>query len=286
MHMEKTTYKLYDTFCYNGEEIALFHIQYLYDIVDKFIIIESRETFSGNIKPFLYSEQNIELFKPYISKIEFIIIDSIDFSDFENWKPEEWMYNKAYNSWYREEYQRNYVINYLKHIKEPYYIYCGDIDEIPNKYILQNIKNNSALYNTITNAIYFEMIFLYYNFKWKKIYNWYHAYITTSKCLENNTINRLRITKNKQNYIPNAGWHCSYFHSYENIKRKCESFSHTEFNNDIYKSQNHIIQCILEGKDLFKRGIVEDLKEFNETYMLPDGWEKLQNYILDIQQLA
>ena len=70
--MENIPYKLYDTFCYNGEEIALFHIQYLYDIVDKFIIVESRETHSGHIKPFLYFEQNSQLFEPYKDTIDIV----------------------------------------------------------------------------------------------------------------------------------------------------------------------------------------------------------------------
>ena len=281
-------YKLYDTFCYNGEEIALFHIQYLYDIIDKFIIIESRETHSGHIKPFLYCERNSHLFEPYKAKIEFLIIDTFDKikDTFENWKPEIWMSHLAYESWCREQYQRNYAYTYLKKQPGPYYVYCGDVDEIPNKNILINFKNTITNYINVKDAIYLEMEFFYYNFKWKKIYNWYHAYITTDKCLNIYTLNQLRLFSNKTQYIPKAGWHCSFFQSYENIKRKCESFAHRECDNEIYKTREHISECLINGIDIFNRGILENLKQYTELNNLPEGWEKIQRYILELQNIS
>ena len=291
--MENIPYKLYDTFCYNGEEIALFHIQYLYDIVDKFIIVESRETHSGHIKPFLYFEQNSQLFEPYKDKIELLVIDTFNcIKDlFENWNPEIWMSHLAYESWCREQYQRNYAYNYLQNQKGPYFVYCGDVDEIPHRNILNEFKNsftNDYKYKSISDAIYFEMNFFYYNFKWIKTYKWYHAYITNDKCLQQYSLNYLRIGNktHKTKYIQNAGWHCSFFQSYENIKRKCESFAHRECDKNDYKTIENIQRCFQYGYDIFKRGVLENLNEYTNTSTLPDGWEKLQRYILDIQQLA
>jgi hypothetical protein len=285
-----STYKIYDTFCYNGETIALFHIEYLYNTVDKFIIVESRETHSGNIKPFLYFEQNATLFAPYMDKIHYLIIDTFSSlkETFENWKPEIWMTQISYESWCREQYQRNYAMNYLKEQPGPYYVYCGDVDEIPNREILQNFKNDFAgdyTYRNITDAIYLEMKFFYYNFNWKKVYNWYHAYITSDQCLKTYSLNDLRLFSNKMKYISNGGWHCSYFQSYEDIKRKCESFAHREFNHECYKTIEHINNCLLNGTDLFNRGEFEDLKEFTDSRYLPEGFEKIQAIILELQQI-
>lgn len=287
--MENKTYKLFDTFCYNGEEIALYHIEYLYDIVDKFIIIESRETHSGHIKPFLYCEQNAQLFEPYKNKIEFLIIDSFDIikESFENWSPEIWMSHLAYESWCREQYQRNYAYTYLQNQNSPYYVYSGDVDEIPNRDILSEFKNgftNDYKYKIITDAIYLEMDFFYYNFKWIKLYKWYHAYITTDECLKKYSLNELRISSHKNKHIKNAGWHCSFFQSSENIKRKCESFAHRECDQNQYKTQEHINNCFINGIDLFNRGVLENLKPNTITYTLPYGWEKIQNLILELQQ--
>ena len=57
-----------DVFCYNGDPIVENRLKYLDPHIDKFVIIESWHTFSGNKKDELF-HKNHEVFKPYISKI-------------------------------------------------------------------------------------------------------------------------------------------------------------------------------------------------------------------------
>ena len=99
--------------------------------------------------PFNYSPQKdihqlkIAYAKNYFDKIK---------DTFENWKPEIWMSHLAYESWCREQYQRNYAYTYLKKQPGPYYVYCGDVDEIPNKNILINYY--SKLFRKAENYYY------------------------------------------------------------------------------------------------------------------------------------
>ena len=51
-------------------DILEIRLKYLYDFVDKFIIVEANESFAGNKKEFNF-ENNINLFKKYIDKIDY-----------------------------------------------------------------------------------------------------------------------------------------------------------------------------------------------------------------------
>lgn len=82
------------SFPYNGEPVALLHIEYLYDWVDMFIIVEARWTHSGLKKPYLYFYKNYRSFLPYAKKIHFILIDSFPSIPKENVLYQDFLYNK------------------------------------------------------------------------------------------------------------------------------------------------------------------------------------------------
>ena len=54
--------------------------------------------------------------------------------------------------------------------------------------------------------------------------------------------------------IPNAGWHFSWFGGKERIVKKLESYSHSEFNLPHFKTDEHVEECLMTGRDLFNRG--------------------------------
>jgi hypothetical protein len=286
------TYKIFDVFSYNGEEIALFRIKYLFEIIDKFIIIEARETHSGIKKDVLYfeTEKNKVLFEAYMSKIIYIVIDTFETVDKTLWKPEIWMSKIAEPAWICENYQRNYASDYLLNMYGtfPYYIYCGNVDEIPHRGIFNEfINGTSEKYNSIKDAVHLEMTMYSYNFNWKKVYKWYYPFITTSKCLVNHRLSELRYMMPSADaaYISNAGWHCSHFHSADDIIRKISSYAHREYDVQKNKTIEHIHQCFISGKDIFNRGIFEDLIERNHNDTdLPEMWMNLQIDILNAQK--
>jgi len=51
--------------------------------------------------------------------------------------------------------------------------------------------------------------------------------------------------------LDNGGWHYSYFGDERYIREKIESFSHSEYNYDVYK--NNISKNITDMRDLFGR---------------------------------
>ena len=69
--------------------------------------------------------------------------------------------------------------------------------------------------------------------------------------------------------VSKGGWHFSYLMSKENIRYKIKSFSHTEFDKEIYTNLKNIEDKIINKKDLFGR-INEDLYYESNLSFLPD----------------
>ena len=273
--------KLIDTFAFNGDPIVKLRLSYLYTFVDEFVIIESRYIHSGIKKSFLYKDKCAEWFKPYEDKIHWIVVD--EFPEVtQEWisyyKKYTWIYNN-YEHWFRENYQRNIAQSYIvtKYKGEKYFIYVGDVDEIPDADIFKPVVRE-ALYakmEKLMAPIYFEMDFFYYNFHWKNTNKWYRAYL----CVDTLEINDFknfsywRVYDRPEYSFSNSGWHCSYFMSIEDIHRKILSFAHREYDSEPWYSIDHIRSVVHSGKDLFDRPyeqfipnleIKEEFKSFSQ----------------------
>jgi len=125
---------------FNELDLLEIRLNILNDYVDKFVICEATETFSGKPKP-LYFKENEERFAKWKDKIVHYVVD-----DFPNDKE---IYDKAIKSpntgnkehwWVREFYQKESAIKALSFCKEDDIIMVSDVDEIPNPNILKEIK--------------------------------------------------------------------------------------------------------------------------------------------------
>ena len=73
--------------------------------------------------------------------------------------------------------------------------------------------------------------------------------------------------------IKNGGWHFSWLGNVEFIKKKLESFSHTEMNNVLINNAKHIEQCIKNLKPL-------ETKQKIDIKKLPIESDYLPKYII------
>jgi hypothetical protein len=83
-----------------------------------------------------------------------------------------------------------------------------------------------------------------------------------------------------------GGWHLSYFLSSKDIARKIESFPHREFDHEQFKVGDHVKRCVQTGADILMR---DDFKlgrvsHATSSHMLPEGWQRLQDRLMKIQQ--
>lgn len=262
---------VYDCFIFFNElDLLEIRLNELNEVVDKFVLIEANKTFQNNHKPY-YFEENKERFSPFLDKIIHIKLDKYPlFIPIIN----------PFTPWKLEFFQRNSIVKGLVNCKPEDIVLISDVDEIPKASVLKEMlaKGIDQIYGLKMDMyMYFLNNQLIYDggssmtIEQSKDGIWHCTAVLTYKLLKQKP-NRLRkiIMRTRRRgevfkIIPNAGWHFTYLGGVKNIIKKLEAFSHTEFNNDTFKSQEKIEEYITTGKDLFGRDMQFKMLENLET---------------------
>jgi beta-1,4-mannosyl-glycoprotein beta-1,4-N-acetylglucosaminyltransferase len=245
-----------------------FRLEYLYDTVDKFVIVEATRTHAGNSKP-LYFEQNKHEFSKYTDKIIHVIVNDMPM-------PYHIVKTKDTNisdAWIREHFQRQCIdrgVQTLNLTLEDVLI-ISDCDEIPD-------KNTISIYKTEPLQLgigSLNQALFSYNFHLRNISDWQYAKVCTYQSYLNigRSLNKIRYSGDF--VINNGGWHCSYFGDIAFIKNKLQQFAHQEYNNLHYTSDENILKCMQSNQDVF--GNSKDFKyiEILSSTYLPDNYQYL-----------
>ena len=246
--------KIIDSFIfYNEIDLLYYRLSIMDKYVDKFILVESTHTFTGQKKPLFYLE-NKNNFDKFNDKILHIIVNDMPY------KYPNINYNLNHQ-WENEYYQRNCIkkgIDTLineNYLNDEDIILTSDVDEIPNPNILINAKNNTLEYNRDKlNRLALDMY--YYNLYYRigEGSNWHGIKLFTFKAYKNInlTFQQMRIWEHSNNVpvVNNGGWHLSYFGDINFIINKIGSYSHQEYNNENYLDKNTLIYKIKNGINL------------------------------------
>ena len=268
-----------DCFMYNGEPIVEFRLEYLYNHVDYIVLIESWYTHSGNKKPELYFNKNINIFIKYKDKLIIKIIDEFPNKDDPEFKDivKNEILPEVSDSWVREVYNRNCIQNMLiEKFKQPFIVFVCDADEIPKTKVVLDMHN---YYNNLDKGLHLQMYLLQYGFNWKKNRWWYHPFVINDKGTKTLSYNKVRLSFDK--FFEDAGWHITYCFSINDNIKKLESFAHTEFNKSEYKNKNYMLTCMLTGRSFLSLD-KQDILIPTYGKDLPEGWEIFQNKINQI----
>lgn len=270
--------KIYDSFLFFNElDLLDVRLNYLDDVVDYFVIVESIVTFSGKSKP-LYFDLNKDKFKKYAHKIIHFIVDDTP-EDYFNLqvaqntnKNIDDIQNKIFDflrvskgwgrhekQWGREIYQRESIQKALLNCNNEDYILISDVDEIPNKEEIKEIKNKN------NNKTYeFKQKMFYYKINLLKELNWSGTKACSFEVLKKISLNDLRQNKYTDEIIKNGGWHLSFMGGTNRIIEKIEAYAHQEFNNSFIKG--NLSNNIKNNKDLFFRDCEMREINVNEEY--------------------
>ena len=263
-----------DSFLFFQElEILLIRLEYLYKIVDKFIIVEAKESFTGKEKGFIF-EKNIKLFEKYLDKIYYFKISDTHKSyesliDFLSKKDQE-IYKKIQSILLKHDYYDKQKLHYVldtyhreclhipmsKICKNDDLIIISDLDEIPKDEILKNIGNFKKPLVCRQNEFKYYLN-LYSNNKWKG------SIIDRYSVIKNKSLNILRKESNKFNILYPGGYHFTSIGKENEIINKIENWGHQEYNRKFIK--NNVHKNIIKGRDIFyrigeKKNIVIDLE--------------------------
>jgi beta-1,4-mannosyl-glycoprotein beta-1,4-N-acetylglucosaminyltransferase len=213
----------------------------LKDVVDKFVIVESDKTFTGNTKP-LYFIQNSDVFYNLVGKDRIIHkqINLIDSSD----------------PWILETQQRNSMM--LDTYTNDDIIMMSDVDEIPDpKIIAQSRFDKEEIYTCKQNFFYY-----YLNNKLEEyVDGWFGTKICKGSVLKTYNPQQIRNINTNKFW---CGWHFSYLGDEHLIREKIEAFSHQEYNTEIVKGK--ISNNISTQQDLFGRNILMNRVSIDESY--------------------
>jgi len=259
-----------DVILYNGDPIGLFRMEYLKDVVDLVVVVECHMSFSGKKKDKIYLHDDEPVLKDLRmqNRLLEIEIDTIPFP-----KKFEFKSRKGYNAtisaaWVREKYARGAALPAIKKRlgNSPYILIATDVDEIPRKEMVAKFASH---YDYIGDGKRLAMSNHLYSFEWVMARSakdggaeWVFPFVITNKGIRqweqshSFTLADLRVHNTAMSlmpYILNAGWHCSFCSSVQEIVRKVSSFSHMELNRPIFRDPAWIEECITTGKDIFKR---------------------------------
>lgn len=187
----------YDCFTFNGEyDILEIRFNILNKFVDKFIICESQQTFSGNWKPLFWAERDKDRFEEWEDKVIYHVVNiPLEITD----------------SFERAAYQKDSIRNVLKSCDPEDTIYYGDVDEIW-KPQTQEGKLRQLCYSYYLNNRSSE--------DWQG----------TNVCKYKNLYDLNKWRANHDVILEDGGWHFTNMGGYDELLRKIESYDHQEVN--------------------------------------------------------
>ena len=237
--------KIYDCITFFNENLLVnARFEILSDVVDFFIICESKYDHSGNKKKLNFNLIN----KKFQDKIKYTIIEN--------------NFPQPIKPWTNERIQREKLIESLKFADKDDYIMYSDADEIPNPDLLKDINLKKKY------GIFLQQCF---NYKFNLFNQYESPWEGTRVCKKKNlkSINfmRQKIKSKNLNYslirmdkeksiklFKNGGWHFNNLLSASEISLKLKTFAHTEFSGKKFTSINNIKKKIEKKIDLFERG--------------------------------
>ena len=280
--------KIIDCTTYYSEDLMLdIRFNILNEFVDKFIIVESKFSHSGEQKKLNF---DINKFQKFKDKIEYLIIENEPDGIIENIENSSEIKRK--NSLLRIEQSYDFIMNALDDVNDNDLVCLSDNDEIPNF--------NSEYFKKSNNDIFiFKQLFFYYKFNlFYDLIPWYGTKACRKKKLL--SFSWLRNLKNKKypfwrvdtlfsnlkhmnlQIVENGGWHFTNIKTAKDIYTKLSNFGHhNEF--DVSGISVEDIQKCIDNKIVnYDHKADKSLeKKYNANYKLRQVDDKiLPNYLV------
>lgn len=261
---------IYDCFQFFNElDILKIRLHVLSPVVDRFVISEATETFSGLKKP-LYYEENKAMFAEFEEKIIHVVVDDT---------PQGGTHE-------RDTFQKNAVTRGLAGCTDDDIVIFSDLDEIPNpdkiREILKNFQEDKIyhfaqrLFYCYLNMEEVSGSLLSYAGEFEGVARkkWIGTKMLSYKLLraQHLLLGELRFPERKEIGIrvEDGGWHFGYMggHGEKDIRKRVQekvvSAAHQEYNSKHVLS--NVTDQIKDGKDIFGRNAQFVRCEIDESF--------------------
>jgi len=261
----------YDIFTFNNElDMLEIRLNVLNVHVDKFVIVESTEKFSGISKPLNYL-LNKERYKKFHDKIIHHVISDTPNSfhdancnqDYLKTASESDNVTKEHLCWLKEFYQKEAIKDALKSLNDDDLCYVSDVDEIWNFEDDFEIEDNKIYKFNIDNC-YIEYLNLRTNENWTYFTG---PIVTKYKNIKNECLNHIRTYRKMKDvyvYRSNGGWH---FNALGGLTKKVSDYSHPyysmsemqgrKFKTGCFIEETKLPEFILKNKDKIKHLFIQ-----------------------------
>lgn len=261
---------VYDCFQFFNElDILKLRLHVMSPVVDKFVISEATETFSGKPKP-LYYEENKDMFAEFADKIIHVVVEDT---------PAGYTHD-------RDTFQKNAVGRGLVDCKDDDIIIFSDLDEIPNP---EKIKEILKDFDT-TKIYHFaqRMFYCYLNmeevsgnllsyageFEGVEKKQWIGSKMCTYGLMKDQDLQtgELRFPERKECGIrvADGGWHFGYMggHGEKNARKRVEEKVRSAAHQELNKAEilSSVVDNLKDGKDMFGRDAAFKPVKIDETY--------------------
>ena len=256
---------LIDSFLFfNEKELVELRVKYLSSVVDFFVVVEANITHQGKKKDWNFPNMLKNNLKEFSNKIQYhqINIDPEKIKNEESWIIDNVKGDDAHRI---DNFQRNYIKTACQKFSDKDILIISDVDEIPSKDKLKFIK--SCDFEKIAPVV-FEQYLFHIDCNFLRLESWLGSIATTMQLNNTHSPHRHRRDRNKISHFNDAGWSFSSFGGPAKIKEKFEAFAHKEYNNEKFKSVDHILNCQKTGKDLFHRNV--QAKKVNKNFFPKD----------------
>ena len=209
----------------------------LADVVDRFVVVEACETFTGKRKPLhLYHERG--RFAAFADRLQCVTLHKLPGGD----------------AWAREAYQRNAILTGCADLADDDAVLIGDCDEIPRAEAVAHAAHDVHAAGQI--AFLQRLSAFYVNVECFTA-DWKGTQMVTAGEARRLTPQGVRDRRNSAPYvIAPGGWHFGNIvgrQGVEALQTKIVSFSHTEVATPEILDAAHLRECVALGKDVSGR---------------------------------
>lgn len=272
--------KIVDTFMFNEElDLLEFRLEYLYDYVDHFVLVESNVSHRGYPKPIYYALYN-DRFEKYKDKIIHVLttdvpkhINTSDMESLPTCNEDPFVF--------REQTQRLKTMEGLRELKLDFedIVLVSNIDELPDRNKLTDLKNHLKLGPTIFKQ---KWLVWSYTMKRNKLHQGTCAYKYTDLLQDTHEINKTRLSdliESPSEYMSvSSGWHLNWFGNKDNLTNKVFNTSKRDRDTGFYYHKK--VFRDLSSVKRFPHGNPSKVETLIETTIddLPEGFERLPFY--------
>lgn len=259
--------KIIDTFMFRDElDLLEFRLEYLYDHVDYFVLVESNVTHRGYPKTIFYSLYK-DRFEKYQDKIIHVLSTEIP-------KVVSGTMTKEDKYVYREKLQRSKILDGLSEINVSYedIILVSDIDEVPDPKTFNTLPKLLSM-----SPVIFKQDWLVWNGRLKRKDKWlgttafYKTHLIQDPFEINNT-RQYDIMNNPSDYLSiDSGWHLNWFGDIDDSLNKVFNSSNRERDFNYYHLKKTFRDLIIDKRYPHTNPTKIEYLESTNDYDIPDN---------------